>query len=78
KKHPLGEKRNHPGSKLRQGFWMVFRLGVNNWGLEIDLTVLNDSSYSYFILLYFYENLKKSVKSWISLICINKIVYMVD
>ncbi|ELU71941.1 hypothetical protein PNI0007_01802 [Streptococcus pneumoniae PNI0007] len=46
--------------------------------LEIDLTVLNDSSYSYFILLYFYENLKKSVKSWISLICINKIVYMVD
>ncbi|MFR6814567.1 hypothetical protein ACLVSZ_10335, partial [Streptococcus pneumoniae] len=33
KKHPLGEKRNHPGSKLRQGFWMVFRLGVNNWGL---------------------------------------------
>ncbi|WP_458796691.1 PTS sugar transporter subunit IIB, partial [Streptococcus pneumoniae] len=28
----LGEKRNHPGSKLRQGFWMVFRLGVNNWG----------------------------------------------
>ncbi|VSK66082.1 Uncharacterised protein [Streptococcus pneumoniae] len=57
---------------------MVFRLGVNNWGLEIDLTVLNDSSYSYFILLYFYENLKKSVKSWISLICINKIVYMVD
>ncbi|WP_235889382.1 helix-turn-helix domain-containing protein, partial [Streptococcus pneumoniae] len=34
KKHPLGEKRNHPGSKLRQGFWMVFRFGVNNWGLE--------------------------------------------
>ncbi|WP_252306470.1 CPBP family intramembrane glutamic endopeptidase, partial [Streptococcus pseudopneumoniae] len=33
KKHPLGEKRNHPGSKLRQGFWMVFRFGVNNWGL---------------------------------------------
>ncbi|MDG7956785.1 hypothetical protein OK671_08930, partial [Streptococcus pneumoniae] len=30
---PLGEKRNHPGSKLRQGFWMVFRLGVHNWGL---------------------------------------------
>ncbi|WP_261307699.1 hypothetical protein, partial [Streptococcus pneumoniae] len=29
---PLGEKRNHPGSKLRQGFWMVFRFGVNNWG----------------------------------------------
>ncbi|MEE5430366.1 hypothetical protein V2M11_09775, partial [Streptococcus pneumoniae] len=27
--------RNHPGSKLRQGFWMVFRLGVNNWGLSI-------------------------------------------
>ncbi|WP_228382789.1 tyrosine-type recombinase/integrase, partial [Streptococcus pneumoniae] len=36
KKHPLGEKRNHPGSKLRQGFWMVFRLGVNNWGTYID------------------------------------------
>ncbi|MDS3284851.1 hypothetical protein RLB20_00905, partial [Streptococcus pneumoniae] len=33
KKHPLGEKRNHPGSKLRQGFWMIFRLGVNNWGI---------------------------------------------
>ncbi|MEE5623641.1 hypothetical protein V2N17_10460, partial [Streptococcus pneumoniae] len=32
KKHPLGEKRNHPGSKLRQGFWMFFRFGVNNWG----------------------------------------------
>ncbi|MDG7093397.1 hypothetical protein OK658_09910, partial [Streptococcus pneumoniae] len=28
-------KRNHPGSKLRQGFWMVFRLGVNNWGTVI-------------------------------------------
>ncbi|BDS89125.1 hypothetical protein TKY121773_16980 [Streptococcus pneumoniae] len=38
KKHPLGEKRNHPGSKLRQGFWMVFRFGVNNWG-ELFLTV---------------------------------------
>ncbi|HGP9882979.1 TPA: hypothetical protein ACL0F6_002079, partial [Streptococcus pneumoniae] len=34
KKHPLGEKRNHTGSKLRQGFWMVFRLGVNNWGFK--------------------------------------------
>ncbi|WP_228343476.1 hypothetical protein, partial [Streptococcus pneumoniae] len=34
KKHPLGEKRNHPGSKLRQGFWMVFRFGVHNWGLS--------------------------------------------
>ncbi|WP_050254620.1 hypothetical protein [Streptococcus pneumoniae] len=39
KKHPLGEKRNHPGSKLRQGFWMVFRLGVHNWGLTIKLSV---------------------------------------
>ncbi|WP_219338059.1 hypothetical protein, partial [Streptococcus pneumoniae] len=29
------EKRNHPGSKLRQGFWMVFRFGVNNWGIYI-------------------------------------------
>ncbi|WP_227699276.1 hypothetical protein, partial [Streptococcus pneumoniae] len=37
KKHPLGEKRNHPGSKLRQGFWMVFRFGVNNWGLRFHL-----------------------------------------
>ncbi|MDV8240670.1 hypothetical protein L2937_01205, partial [Streptococcus pneumoniae] len=36
KKHPLGEKRNHPGSKLRQGFWMVFRFGVNNWGLRLE------------------------------------------
>ncbi|HGJ3022160.1 TPA: hypothetical protein ACJVYV_001495 [Streptococcus pneumoniae] len=35
KKHPLGEKRNHPGSKLRQGFWMVFRFGVNNWGFNM-------------------------------------------
>ncbi|MDS5458129.1 hypothetical protein RLG32_07760, partial [Streptococcus pneumoniae] len=35
KKHPLGEKRNHPGSKLRQGFWMVFRFGVNNWGRKL-------------------------------------------
>ncbi|MDS5309291.1 hypothetical protein RLC09_00255 [Streptococcus pneumoniae] len=32
----MGEKRNHPGSKLRQGFWMVFRLGVNNWGFIFD------------------------------------------
>ncbi|WP_224782616.1 hypothetical protein, partial [Streptococcus pneumoniae] len=40
KKHPLGEKRNHPGSKLRQGFWMVFRLGVNNWGL-MPFTILD-------------------------------------
>ncbi|MGI0377685.1 hypothetical protein ACRE2Q_11105 [Streptococcus pneumoniae] len=31
----MGEKRNHPGSKLRQGFWMVFRLGVNNWGIKL-------------------------------------------
>ncbi|MDR7845091.1 hypothetical protein RIT80_10910, partial [Streptococcus pneumoniae] len=29
-------KRNHPGSKLRQGFWMVFRFGVNNWGLNSE------------------------------------------
>ncbi|BDS58228.1 hypothetical protein PC0007_06910 [Streptococcus pneumoniae] len=36
KKHPLGEKRNHPGSKLRQGFWMIFRLGVNNWGIKFQ------------------------------------------
>ncbi|WP_225349893.1 hypothetical protein, partial [Streptococcus pneumoniae] len=21
--------------KLRQGFWMVFRFGVNNWGLML-------------------------------------------
>ncbi|MEE5747893.1 hypothetical protein V2N97_08940, partial [Streptococcus pneumoniae] len=27
--------RNHPGSKLRQGFWMVFRFGVNNWGFNM-------------------------------------------
>ncbi|MDT5615323.1 hypothetical protein RQZ10_01240, partial [Streptococcus pneumoniae] len=38
KKHPLGEKRNHPGSKLRQGFWMVFRFGVNNWGFKMFST----------------------------------------
>ncbi|RJQ62380.1 hypothetical protein C5O70_04390 [Streptococcus pseudopneumoniae] len=47
KKHPLGEKRNHPGSKLRQGFWRVFRLGVNNWGL----TYYSLKSYSYSIWL---------------------------
>ncbi|WP_061364027.1 hypothetical protein, partial [Streptococcus pneumoniae] len=40
KKHPLGEKRNHPGSKLRQGFWMVFRLGVNNWGINMSASFL--------------------------------------
>ncbi|WP_228344038.1 hypothetical protein, partial [Streptococcus pneumoniae] len=40
KKHPLGEKRNHPGSKLRQGFWMVFRFGVNNWGVYKILDVM--------------------------------------
>ncbi|WP_228110838.1 transposase, partial [Streptococcus pneumoniae] len=39
KKHPLGEKRNHPGSKLRQGFWMVFRFGVNNWGEKLVNTL---------------------------------------
>ncbi|WP_228110562.1 hypothetical protein, partial [Streptococcus pneumoniae] len=44
KKHPLGEKRNHPGSKLRQGFWMVFRFGVNNWGyIKKGGTFLNPS-----------------------------------
>ncbi|HGQ9624786.1 TPA: hypothetical protein ACL22W_001897 [Streptococcus pneumoniae] len=42
KKHPLGEKRNHPGSKLRQGFWMVFRFGVNNWGSKIENEVFFD------------------------------------
>ncbi|PDQ23242.1 hypothetical protein CRD61_10535, partial [Streptococcus pneumoniae] len=41
KKHPLGEKRNHPGSKLRQGFWMVFRFGVNNWGKNLFLNFIN-------------------------------------
>ncbi|MDG9609824.1 hypothetical protein OLH07_07215, partial [Streptococcus pneumoniae] len=40
KKHPLGEKRNHPGSKLRQGFWMVFRFGVNNWGKIIFIKTI--------------------------------------
>ncbi|MDV8413315.1 hypothetical protein L3A11_10820, partial [Streptococcus pneumoniae] len=35
------EKRNHPGSKLRQGFWMVFRFGVNNWGKK-ELTLLSE------------------------------------
>ncbi|HFN9998426.1 TPA: hypothetical protein ACHHWQ_001525, partial [Streptococcus pneumoniae] len=48
KKHPLGEKRNHPGSKLRQGFWMVFRFGVNNWGFTFPIDLFS----SYFNLLY--------------------------
>ncbi|WP_235788832.1 hypothetical protein, partial [Streptococcus pneumoniae] len=34
-------KRNHPGSKLRQGFWMVFRLGVNNWGRMMFMGLLS-------------------------------------
>ncbi|MEE5851111.1 hypothetical protein V2O12_06640, partial [Streptococcus pneumoniae] len=42
-KHPLGEKRNHPGSKLRQGFWMVFRFGVNNWGSLEQITNMSKS-----------------------------------
>ncbi|WP_220514326.1 hypothetical protein, partial [Streptococcus pneumoniae] len=50
KKHPLGEKRNHPGSKLRQGFWMVFRFGVNNWGLNF-LTYLFSNRYKIITLL---------------------------
>ncbi|MDS8053730.1 hypothetical protein RLN26_05705, partial [Streptococcus pneumoniae] len=58
KKHPLGEKRNHPGSKLRQGFWMVFRFGVNNWGL-----IRNDKGitrkiceYKLFLIYKIYSN----------------------
>ncbi|WP_228343299.1 hypothetical protein, partial [Streptococcus pneumoniae] len=49
KKHPLGEKRNHPGSKLRQGFWMVFRFGVNNWGLTKSLEAIRFQSYFFTI-----------------------------
>ncbi|MDS8394171.1 hypothetical protein RLI44_02035, partial [Streptococcus pneumoniae] len=52
KKHPLGEKRNHPGSKLRQGFWMVFRLGVNNWGIIISQTLGFRKRFLYFIKVY--------------------------
>ncbi|WP_225532209.1 hypothetical protein, partial [Streptococcus pneumoniae] len=51
KKHPLGEKRNHPGSKLRQGFWMVFRFGVNNWGYgKATLTWLEEIFKEYNII----------------------------
>ncbi|WP_227717845.1 hypothetical protein, partial [Streptococcus pneumoniae] len=49
KKHPLGEKRNHPGSKLRQGFWMVFRLGVNNWGV-ISSRIYGARDYGVFLM----------------------------
>ncbi|MEE5951844.1 hypothetical protein V2O82_04235, partial [Streptococcus pneumoniae] len=52
-KHPLGEKRNHPGSKLRQGFWMVFRFGVNNWGLNKKIMTKQGSN-----LLMLLKNLK--------------------
>ncbi|WP_220514096.1 hypothetical protein, partial [Streptococcus pneumoniae] len=55
KKHPLGEKRNHPGSKLRQGFWMVFRLGVNNWGLCYQEHYLETSTHSSFCEILFYR-----------------------
>ncbi|MEE5233470.1 hypothetical protein V2L21_06580, partial [Streptococcus pneumoniae] len=37
--------RNHPGSKLRQGFWMVFRLGVNNWGYKKKLGLKSSASF---------------------------------
>ncbi|VSQ72783.1 Uncharacterised protein [Streptococcus pneumoniae] len=47
KKHPLGEKRNHPGSKLRQGFWMVFRFGVNNWGLDLYENIKSKLDFAY-------------------------------
>ncbi|MDS2272904.1 hypothetical protein RLA26_01780, partial [Streptococcus pneumoniae] len=57
KKHPLGEKRNHPGSKLRQGFWMVFRFGVNNWGymqfLYIKRPDCSDLSIVHILNFYF-------------------------
>ncbi|MFA1104427.1 hypothetical protein [Streptococcus pneumoniae] len=56
KKHPLGEKRNHPGSKLRQGFWMVFRFGVNNWGSKIENEVF---------LIFWKKQLTKQTKSCI-------------
>ncbi|WP_220514455.1 hypothetical protein, partial [Streptococcus pneumoniae] len=53
KKHPLGEKRNHPGSKLRQGFWMVFRLGVHNWGKYLPSTeYLRYTSINYLFLAF--------------------------
>ncbi|WP_222149563.1 hypothetical protein, partial [Streptococcus pneumoniae] len=54
----LGEKRNHPGSKLRQGFWMVFRLGVHNWGSKI----LSDENFrTLFILIHLSLKTIKSI-----------------
>ncbi|MDT6023363.1 hypothetical protein RQ436_01650, partial [Streptococcus pneumoniae] len=53
KKHPLGEKRNHPGSKLRQGFWMVFRFGVNNWGTTRSPEIFSNLHFLYFPFNFF-------------------------
>ncbi|MEE5574086.1 hypothetical protein V2N60_07805, partial [Streptococcus pneumoniae] len=54
--------RNHPGSKLRQGFWMVFRLGVNNWGLNN----------------YIYSSLNKTNKRIVTQLAINCFILSID
>ncbi|MFR9445115.1 hypothetical protein ACLVTO_10665, partial [Streptococcus pneumoniae] len=53
--------RNHPGSKLRQGFWMVFRLGVHNWGFYILNRGNGDIGRDLFLQLLFLVFLFKSI-----------------
>ncbi|MDS3284809.1 hypothetical protein RLB20_01955, partial [Streptococcus pneumoniae] len=76
KKHPLGEKRNHPGSKLRQGFWMIFRLGVNNWGLNKEMSAIrieiehfNAKFKTFQIMSVPYRNRRKRFELRAELIC---------
>ncbi|WP_368082063.1 hypothetical protein, partial [Streptococcus pneumoniae] len=67
KKHPLGEKRNHPGSKLRQGFWMVFRLGVNNWGFCLFFYI-----FVLFIVCYIKINTQTNTPSIFAVLIFNE------
>ncbi|KYA66960.1 hypothetical protein AKJ00_10325 [Streptococcus pneumoniae] len=56
----MGEKRNHPGSKLRQGFWMVFRFGVNNWGYNYnDIQVTCQVFFKFLSQKYFFVQKKE-------------------
>ncbi|WP_219350208.1 hypothetical protein, partial [Streptococcus pneumoniae] len=66
KKHPLGEKRNHPGSKLRQGFWMVFRFGVNNWGFMREILISQSIGKSLHSVFYW------TIIGWYKAFCSNK------
>ncbi|MDS5361345.1 hypothetical protein RLC28_01390, partial [Streptococcus pneumoniae] len=66
KKHPLGEKRNHPGSKLRQGFWMVFRFGVNNWGFMREILISQSIGKRLHFVFYW------TIIGWYKAFCSNK------